>query len=81
MSDTSKDSFEERMLSNPDLVMKIKTKDVYRHINTVKRQIEVVTFLAKCESAGVNTRLLLKQLLQFKGKLRKFKFSFINIQF
>ncbi|RZC39217.1 zinc finger FYVE domain-containing protein 26, partial [Asbolus verrucosus] len=62
ISNESKDSFEERMLTNPDLVMKIDTKDVNKHINTVKRQIEIVNFLAQCESSGVNTRGLLKNL-------------------
>ncbi|XP_044264148.1 zinc finger FYVE domain-containing protein 26 [Tribolium madens] len=56
---TSKDSFEERLLTNSDLVMKIETKDVNRHINTVKRQVEVMKFLAEREASGVNTRDLI----------------------
>ena len=67
MSTNSKDSFHERMLSNPDLVMKIDTKDINKHIDTVSRQVEIVNFLSRCESSGVNTRQLLTDLISFKG--------------
>lgn len=46
---SSKDSFEEKGLTNPSLVMKINSKDIDKHINTIWRQCEIVKFLAECE--------------------------------
>lgn len=46
------DSFEEKSITNPSLVMKISSKEIGRHINTIWRQIEVASFLATCETTG-----------------------------
>lgn len=46
------ESFEEKSITNPSLVMKVSSKDIGRHINTVWRQMEVTNFLAGCEVSG-----------------------------
>jgi zinc finger FYVE domain-containing protein 26 len=67
ISNSSRDNFEERILSSSDLVMRIDTRDVNKHIRTVERQIEIVKFLSRCEAQGVNMRELLRNLVSSKG--------------
>lgn len=55
--------FEEKSITNPSLVMKISSKDIGRHINTVWRQIEVTNFLAGCEASGRLTPEFLNEFL------------------
>ncbi|KAI4468931.1 zinc finger fyve domain-containing protein 26 [Holotrichia oblita] len=50
----SSDAFEEKSISNPALVMKMNTKEVSKHLNTIQLQIEAVEFLTICEQAGTS---------------------------
>lgn len=45
------DSFEEKSITNPSLVMKMSSKTVGKHVNTIWRQIELARFLSSCEMA------------------------------
>lgn len=55
----SMESFEEKSITNPSLVMKMSSKSIGKHINTIWRQMEVTRFLAKCEKEGrVNLEVL-----------------------
>ncbi|CAH1163868.1 unnamed protein product [Phaedon cochleariae] len=64
LSNASKASFEEKGISNPSLVMKINSKDVNKHMNTIWRQNEVVEFLANCERQDVKPIQVLKDILK-----------------
>lgn len=46
---SSADSFEEKALTNSSLVMKMDSRVIGRHMNTIWRQTEVTKFLAECE--------------------------------
>lgn len=55
----SADSFEEKSITGSALVMKIDSRIIDKHINTIWRQIEVTKFLAECEQAGrINVNIL-----------------------
>lgn len=47
--------------------MRLDVKDVHCHMNTVKRQIEIVNFFAQREDAGFNVMDELKNLLFLQG--------------
>lgn len=61
-NDISKDSFEQKTIANPDLIMKIDSQDVEKHINTISSQIELVDFLTKCEQSGCKPVDVLKEI-------------------
>lgn len=46
------DSFEEKSITSPSLVMKISARAIGKHINTIWRQMELAKYLASCEIAG-----------------------------
>ncbi|CAH0552131.1 unnamed protein product [Brassicogethes aeneus] len=68
---TSKDSFEEKGLINPSLVMKINSKDIDNHINTIWRQIEIVKFLSDCENNEFKPVKLLASIFYQEDDLKK----------
>lgn len=56
---SSADSFEEKAITNPSLVMKMDPRLIEHHINTIWRQTEVARFLAECEKTGrINLNIL-----------------------
>lgn len=57
------DTFEAKSLSTPSVVMKMSSKDIDRHINTISRQIEVAKFLADCEITGQSVAEILPDLI------------------
>ncbi|KAB0805691.1 hypothetical protein PPYR_02661 [Photinus pyralis] len=61
----SQDSFEAKGIANPSLVMKIDTRNVDKHINTISRQIEVAKFLADCEFSSAPVMQILPEILPF----------------
>ncbi|CAH1984730.1 unnamed protein product [Acanthoscelides obtectus] len=62
LSSASRDSFEEKGIVNHSLVMKMNSKDINKHINTIWLQTEVAKFLAKCETDGVKPTRILRDL-------------------
>lgn len=48
--DTSEDIFEEKTVVNPSLVLKMDSKSIEKCIEIINTQVEVVKFLAQCES-------------------------------
>lgn len=46
---SSIDSFEEKSLNNSSLIMKMNPEEVNKHINTIRRQDEIVKFLTQRE--------------------------------
>ncbi|XP_018333319.1 zinc finger FYVE domain-containing protein 26 homolog isoform X2 [Agrilus planipennis] len=67
-SSASQHSFEAKSITNPSLVMKIDSKSIDRHINTIWRQMEVTKFLAECETNGIEVMKLLPEILPFANK-------------
>lgn len=59
----STESFEEKSITNSSLVMKITSKEIGRHINTIWRQIEIANFLATSETNGRLTSDFLNKFL------------------
>ncbi|KAJ8964678.1 hypothetical protein NQ314_004710 [Rhamnusium bicolor] len=79
MSSTSKESFEEKGITNPSLVMKINPRDIDKHINTIWRQKELVTFLAECERFELKPVQLLASLLQVEDSPSQSNETKLNI--
>ena len=75
MSSTSKESFEEKAITNPSLVMKVSPKDIDKHINTIWRQKELVSFLAECENLEMKPLEFLTRLLQLDDKGMYFNYT------
>ncbi|KAK5647689.1 hypothetical protein RI129_002581 [Pyrocoelia pectoralis] len=61
----SQGSFEAKDIANPSLVMKIDTRNVDKHINTISRQIEVAKFLADCELSASPVLQILPEILPY----------------
>lgn len=63
------DSFEEKSITSPSLVMKMSAKAIGKHINTIWRQIELAKYLAGCEIAGrINSDFLTEFLSTEEGE-------------
>ncbi|KAL3287111.1 hypothetical protein HHI36_001592 [Cryptolaemus montrouzieri] len=63
ISTSSMESFEEKSITNPSLVMKLDTKNINSYLNTIWRQNEVSSFLADCEAAGMEPMRILESIL------------------
>ncbi|KAF5271758.1 hypothetical protein FQA39_LY08081 [Lamprigera yunnana] len=59
------ESYEAKGIANPSLVMKIDSKNIDKHINTISRQIEIAKFLADCESSATPVLQILPEILPF----------------
>ncbi|KAJ8925266.1 hypothetical protein NQ315_009094 [Exocentrus adspersus] len=65
-STASGNSYEEKSLTNPSLVMKMTSQEINKCIDTIWRQKEVVTFLAGCEVSNVKPMDVLCGILQIE---------------
>ncbi|KAK4885167.1 hypothetical protein RN001_001438 [Aquatica leii] len=59
------ESFEAKGIANSSLVMKVDSKNIDKHINTISRQIQVAKFLADCESSATPILQVLPDILPF----------------
>lgn len=58
--------------------MKMNPKDINKNIDTIRRQKEVVAFLAACEVFDVKPMDILHSILQVEGKLCVSFITFIH---
>lgn len=62
----SLDNFEEKCLTQSSLVMKLQTREIEKHINTIWNQNEIVKFLSECETNGINAMEIYASILPTK---------------
>ncbi|KAF5289881.1 hypothetical protein FQR65_LT02015 [Abscondita terminalis] len=67
------ESFEAKDIANSSLVMKIDSKNIDKHINTISRQIEIAKFLAECESSATPVLKILPDILPFINEGKYFR--------